>query len=160
MIRPIDRRSDEEIECVAARMRLTLIEVLGEERGGSLYTMEWLIARARFHLDPEACTGEIFVSIATDGHISGHTIVRLEPDDAGADIGLFSTIYVEPGSRRQGVAVRLIERGEEWMRERQLPEAATFTATTNERLHLLFGRLGYACADVGNGFVRLSKRLA
>ena len=40
LIRALNPTSAEEIELVAARMRLTLIEVLGEEAGRSLYSMD------------------------------------------------------------------------------------------------------------------------
>ena len=51
-IREIDPTSKEEISLVASRMRETLIEVLGEERGTALYSMDWLRNRVLWHLDP------------------------------------------------------------------------------------------------------------
>ena len=41
-IRAIDPQSRAEVELVASRMRQTLVEVLGEEVGGNMYTMDWL----------------------------------------------------------------------------------------------------------------------
>lgn len=43
LIRPINPNSLPEIEQVASRMRLTLIEVLGEREGGSMYSMDRLL---------------------------------------------------------------------------------------------------------------------
>src|SRR4029079_19118147 len=99
----IDPNSKGEIELVAARMRQTLVEVLGEETGGSMYSMEWLIDRVKFHLDPAKCVGVVYVAEDESG-IVGHTIVRLEDDDKFGAIGLFSTTYVIPDARRQGFA--------------------------------------------------------
>lgn len=45
MIRPIDPLSSSEIEWVATHMWLTLMEVLGDQQGGSMYTMDWLRER-------------------------------------------------------------------------------------------------------------------
>lgn len=50
-IREIDPILINEIELVATRMRQTLVEVLGPEKGTALYTMEWLLERVRWHLD-------------------------------------------------------------------------------------------------------------
>lgn len=61
-IRPIDSNSLPEIELVATRMRETLKEVVGAERGESMYSMDWLIDRVRFHLDPNLSTAQVLVS--------------------------------------------------------------------------------------------------
>ena len=44
-IRQINPSSSSEIELVAKRMRDTLMEVAGAERGEAMYSMEWLIER-------------------------------------------------------------------------------------------------------------------
>ncbi|MBX3169415.1 MAG: GNAT family N-acetyltransferase [Candidatus Eremiobacteraeota bacterium] len=132
-------------------MRRTLIEVLGE----SLYTMDWLERRVRYHLDPLQCTGQIFLSVLPSGERLGYTIVRREE----ATLGLFSTTYVEPEWRRRGVAQALLQRGQEWMRELGLARAATYTAEANTRLHQLYLNNGYALFPSQNGFVKLIKEL-
>jgi hypothetical protein len=58
--RPIDPDSDAEVDLVAARMRETLVEVLGRERGEVMYTMEWLRARVRRHMHPSRA---VFVAV-------------------------------------------------------------------------------------------------
>src|SRR5437762_9348922 len=55
-IRPVDPTSESELELAARRMRLTLNEVLGEEAGTALYSMEWLRQRVLWHLNPANCT--------------------------------------------------------------------------------------------------------
>lgn len=116
LIRPIAPGSDEEIAWVASRMRATLVEVLGKDRGGTMYTHEWLCERVRFHLDSDRCDGAVFVA---DGEgLRGHTIVRRETWEDGSTFGLFSTFWVEPESRRSGLGALLVATGEGWMRSR------------------------------------------
>ena len=59
-VRPLDRDESAEIVAVADGMRATLVEVLGLARGVALYDHDWLVARVRWHLDPERCDGEVF----------------------------------------------------------------------------------------------------
>jgi GNAT superfamily N-acetyltransferase len=87
-------------------MRDTLIEVLGYERGSSMYSLEWLEQSARFHLDPDTCKGEIFVAEVED-KIVGHTIVRIEGGD-GQHYGLFSTFYVLPDFQGKSAGKNLL----------------------------------------------------
>lgn len=136
-------------------MRRTLMEVLGDEEGESLYSMDWLERRVRYHLDPLQCLGQIFLSVLPDGERLGYTIVRREEPT----LGLFSTTFVEPHWRRRGVAQALLRRGEQWMREQGLARAATYTAETNVRLHRLYLRHGYALIPGQSGFVKLVKDL-
>jgi GNAT superfamily N-acetyltransferase len=157
VIRAIDPHATGEIELVAARMRATLMEVLDPARGEAMYTMDWLVDRVRQHLDGRH-VGEVFVA-EEDGVIVGHTIVRVEHDPERGTHGLFSTIYVVPAARRKATARSLLQRGEAWMREREMKEAATWTATTNAPLHELFQRLGYAIVEESGEMVRLWRRL-
>ncbi|MFZ5479621.1 MAG: GNAT family N-acetyltransferase [Myxococcota bacterium] len=147
MIRPL--ASPAELDLVAARMRATLVEVLGEARGGSMYTMDWLRERARWHVDHGA------VLLAdVDGAIAGHTIVREEPDG-----GLFSTTWVDPAWRRRAIGSALLLAGEGWMRARGLAAANTWTSSTNVPLIRLYERHGYAIVERGEEMVRLSRSL-
>ncbi len=164
-VREIDPTSEVEINLVAARMRQTLIEVEGEEAGTALYTMEWLQDRVRFHLDATKCNGKVFLATGANGRILGHAIVRAETDDAGGQYGLVSTTYVVPESRRLGLAAALLEHGEGWMKQQQLPESATWTSATNAGLIALYARHGYAITQThihettATKMVRLSRKL-
>ncbi|MCP4165730.1 MAG: GNAT family N-acetyltransferase [Chloroflexi bacterium] len=140
-------------------MRQTLIEVLGEERGSSMYSMEWLVQRLSWHLHSAQVIGNVYVAEATEGEIVGHTIVRIDSDDDGNDIGLFSTLYVEPTARRSGVASLLLKRGERWMVERGQHEAVTYTDEDNTRLQALYIKHGYTLSAMPNQFVKLAKVL-
>ena len=156
-IRPINPQSPSEVRIVAERMRLTLIEVLGQERGSEMYTMDWLEARVRYHLDPTQSIGEVLLAVDELGNVAGHTILRVEKDEDGSDFGLFSTIYVAESYRRLGIAQALISHGESWMMDHGLTLGVTYTHPKNERLHRLFGLLGYQSTPINEDFVRLSK---
>lgn len=158
-IRELDPGAEGEIELVALRMRRTLEEVLGEEKGRALYTMDWLRERVRFHLDPGRSTAAVFLAESRDGTIAGHTIVRIDADADGRPIGLFSTTYVEPGSRRTGIAKQLLLRGEAWMCQQRMSLAVTDTSATNVKLIRLYEANGYTIALRVEGMVRLVKAL-
>lgn len=164
-IRDIDPASVAEVDLVARRMRQTLVEVEGEEAGRALYTLQWLRDRVRWHLDPASTTGRVFVAEGPGGRVLGHAIVRIEADDSGRRFGLFSTLFVDPGSRKQAVGTRLLRHGEVWMASHALPEAATWTSSTNAKLIGLCGKHGYAITArhvhevTGTVMVRLAKPL-
>jgi ribosomal protein S18 acetylase RimI-like enzyme len=144
IIRNLDPASEAELEWVAQGMRQTLIEVEGEATGRALYTMDWLRERVRWHLDPAQSTAAVLLAVDGAARILGHCIIRVECTPDGQRHGLFSTTYVEPESRRRSVAQGLLQHGENWMRERQLPEAATWTSEANARLIGLYRKHGYA----------------
>ena len=146
-IRPIDPASDAEIDLVAQRMRLTLIEVEGEVVGTALYTMDWLRERVRWHLDFAQATAQVCLAIDPAGDIVGHMIVRVESDDEGERFGLFSTTYVRPESRQEGVAIALLLHGEQWMRAQGLQSAATWTSASNAKLICLYVKHGYVITE-------------
>ncbi len=124
-IRPLDPGNAQEVELVATRMRATLVEVVHPEEGRTMYTMEWLRQRVLWHLDPEACQGQVFLGEGEDGDIVGHTIVRIETSEEGRPFGLFSTFYVCPDTRHQGLGSALLRRGEAWMRDSTREKAAS-----------------------------------
>lgn len=159
-VRPLRRDAADEIDLVAERMRLTLIEVLGPEVGADMYSMDWLRARVRWHLDPARCTGEVLIA-EIKGAIVGHTIIRLEPNPDGTLTGLFSTIYVAPETRRRGIADALVRHGEAWLTSLQMTTLGTSTSATNTALIALFERHGYAIVlhDPKLRMVHLSKSL-
>jgi GNAT superfamily N-acetyltransferase len=158
-IRTIRAAETDTIALVAARMRLTLMDVVGEEEGAAMYSLEWLVDRVHFHLDPARSTGAVFVAEDDVGAILGHTIVRVEAEETGGQVGLFSTTYVDPASRRLGVAEQLLEAGEEWMRGQGLSAAMTHTSAKNEKLIRLYQKRGYRIVAESPPFVRLWRPL-
>ena len=147
-IRPLTADDDAELHLVASRMRDTLVEVLGEARGGAMYTMAWLIDRVRWHLNPALCRGQVLVVEDPRGEIVGHTIVRVEPeeddgDSGGALFGLISTTYVVPERRRAGLAEALLGAGEAWLLLNGATRLATNTDETNWPLIRLYEKAGY-----------------
>ena len=143
MIRQIDPRSADEIALVAARMRQTLVEVLGEEEGTALYSMDWLLQRVRWHLDPAQTTARVYVAENAEGRITGHAIARIERDDSTGPYGYFSTIFVEPNSRNKGLARSLILEVESWLTSMKMPRIVYNTAANHSKLIRLFEREGF-----------------
>ena len=151
---PVHPTDEDLIALVARRMKSTLVEVLGAERGAQMYTMTWLRQRVREHLGREDAA--VFVALETS--VMGHTIVREETLDHGV-LGLFSTTYVVPDARRRGAADALLDTGEAWMRQRGLARAATHTAADNTPLHKLYERRGYTIDLRTGGMVRFARDL-
>lgn len=180
-LRPINADCDAEVAVVAERMRLTLMEVVGSEQGQSMFSMDWLVDRVRWHLDASQCTGAVYVAeraeegvgnahavvghagSTTAGHaIAGHTIVRVDQDEDGTPMGLFSTTYVAKSARRLGIADALLAKGESWMRDQGLDFAATHTSETNTPLIRLYEKHQYKIVlrIAENKMIRLGKALS
>ena len=68
-IRELAPSAEHEINLVAERMRDTLIEVEGLEVGGNLYSIDWLRARVKWHLDPATALAKVFLAVWADGQI-------------------------------------------------------------------------------------------
>jgi len=152
----LDPTHVDRVNLVASRMRRTLVEVLGLERGEAMCSLDWLRARVLWHLDPTNCVGQVFLAVCSEV-VLGHTIVRIENDAGAHPHGLFSTIYVDPEQRRRGVGSRLLFAGERWFRGNGVEKFATKTAKANAKLVELFGRHGYNVVgiDEENQMVRL-----
>lgn len=158
-IREINRDSDKEIALVALRMRQTLIEVLGEEKGTALYSMEWLLDRVRWHLDPAQTRAKIYLVETGHGEISAHAIARVERDESDAEYGYFSTVFVEPNSRNKGLAKSLLQHVEFWFKEIKMPKVIYNTAGTHTKLLKLFESHGYQVTHRESEMVQLTKLL-
>jgi GNAT superfamily N-acetyltransferase len=164
-IRDIDPTLAAEVDLVARRMRQTLIEVEGEDRGSSMYTMDWLVARVRWHLDSETCRGRVLLAESAHKQIAGHSIIRLESAPGGA-FGLVSTTYVDPAFRGAGLASALLLHSEQWFSDEGMRSCCTWTSSTNAPLISLYEKHGYSITDSGPNdltgtlMVKLSKQLA
>ena len=158
-IREINPASADEVALVASRMRQTLVEVLGEEKGTALYSMDWLVNRVRWHLDPEQTVAKVFLMERSDGWITAHAIARIEYDERCKPYGYFSTVFVEPGSRRQGVASALIRHVENWLRGVGMLTVIYNTAVGHQKLIRLFEQHGYRISHRTAEMVQLSKSL-
>jgi GNAT superfamily N-acetyltransferase len=155
-IREIDPKSEGEICLVAQRMRQTLVEVLGEEQGKSMYTMDWLVERVQWHLNEENTNGRVFLFENSEGKIIGHAIARI---DHGSSFGYFSTIFVEPSSRRHGIATRLMNHVEDWLLKCGMPKIIYNTADNHQALIDLFKSQGYTITHEESKMVQLTKVL-
>ena len=141
-------------------MQDTLVEVLGGIHGQTMYTARWLRERVLWHLNPEACVGQVFLAEHATQGILGHTIVRRETVGAKA-FGLFSTTYICPEFRQQSIAQALIQAGESWFLHHGLRHAATDTSDSNHKLISLFEGQGYSITynETTIQMVRLEKDL-
>ncbi len=162
VLRALDPAREADLEWVARGMHLTLIEVEGD-KGRDTYPLAWTRARLQELLDPARHVAQVFLAVAPDAptDIVGHTIVRVDEMPDGRRYGLVSTTYVDPAHRRSGIADALLERGEAWIREQGMVEAATWTSARNVRLIRLYEKHGFAVtersAKDGTPMVRLSK---
>jgi GNAT superfamily N-acetyltransferase len=152
------------IDIIADRMRLTLVEVLDGARADAMFRRNELVDRVRWHLersDPDR-RAEVFVAEEESGNIVGHTMVRVESDPSvGSEpVGLFATTYVDPGSRRSGIASALLSAGEGWMRDEGMTTAMTFTDPANAPLLALYARHGYLCERIDDTWARASRAIA
>lgn len=158
-IRELNPQMESEIYLVASRMRQTLVEVLGEERGTALYTMEWLVRRVQWHLDSNQTNAKIFLVENADNQIVGHAIARIERDEGNEDYGYFSTVFIEPNSRSKRLASALLNHVEKWLRTMQMPRIIYNTAENHEKLIRLFGHHGYQVTHRESEMVQLTKQL-
>jgi GNAT superfamily N-acetyltransferase len=159
-IREIDPTSADEVALVAARMRQTLVEVLGEQKGTALYSTEWLVQRVRWHLDPARTIAKVYLMERADRRIAAHAIARIEHDESGKPYGYFSTVFVEPESRNQGVASALIRHVEAWLTHLGMPRVIYNTAHDHAKLIRLFERHGYRISHRTPEMVQVSKPLS
>jgi GNAT superfamily N-acetyltransferase len=163
-------------------MRDTLIEVEGEERGASMYSLDWLEQRVRWHLDATQTTARVMLAETDepqdagpgpDTHrVAGHCIVRVEGRGAGqaspgdAGFGLIVTTYVCPPARRSGLAAMFLHEAEQWFVAQGLSHCGTWTSATNTPLIALYQKAGYTQVDsgpndlTGTAMVKLGKCLA
>ncbi|MBI3557111.1 MAG: GNAT family N-acetyltransferase [Deltaproteobacteria bacterium] len=158
-IREINPESQAEVSLVALRMRLTLIERVGEEKATAMYSLDWLVNRVLWHLDPSQTTAKVFLAEDRDGRVVAHAIARIERDENGRAFGYFSTIYVEPLLRNQGLATSLLLKVESWLSEMKMPKIIYNTAANHEKLIRLFGRHGYSVTHRESEMVQLTKQL-
>lgn len=161
IIREINPESQQEISLVALRMRQTLVEVLGEDKGTSMYSIDWLKDRVLWHLDPKLTTAKIFLIEDVNGNILGHAIARIEQDHNAKPYGYFSTIFVEPNSRSKGMADRLVLHVEEWLKQMNMPKIIYNTADNHTKIIRLFNRHGFQITyhHAENKMVQLTKVL-
>ena len=98
-------------------------------------------------------SNRVSVKIQQDG------VVRIDDDGSGTELGLFATTYVMPAARNHGIATRLLDRGEQWMRDHPMSIAATYTDKENRKLQALYIGRGYDMSPMPNDFVKLAKML-
>jgi GNAT superfamily N-acetyltransferase len=157
--RQLDRGAEAEIRWVASHMKQTLVEVLGQEKGSSLYTDDWLINRVRWHLDPNLTTAKVLI-VEQGPTLVAHAIARTESDSDSSVYGYFSTIFVLPEARHQGIASSLILEVEAWFKTLKMKKIVYHTAEDHSKVIRLFERHGFTVTHRENQMVQLTKLLA
>ncbi len=151
-IRALNPNSEEEINLVASRMRLTLIDVLGEDRGGAMYSIDWLVDRVREHISM-GDRGRVLL-VEHNGEVVGQAMARLE-----GDCVLFSTVYVQPEHRRKGIAGGLIKAISEWSKEIGVSKIEYNTAKNHINLIKLFQKFNFVKAYDSGEMTKLIKKI-
>ncbi len=155
-IREINPLAENEINLIAERMQQTLVEVLGSEKGEAMYSMDWLRERVRWHLDQRLTDGKVFLIENENYDILGHAIARV---DFGSSFGYFSTIFIEPNSRKKGLAKLLMNHVEAWFKDKQMPRIIYNTGTHHIAIINLFESHGYKISLEESEMVQLSKNI-
>lgn len=155
-IRELNPHANEEIEWVARGMRQTLIEVLGKKKGTELYTMNWLVDRVKWHLNPKTTTAKIYLA-ENDSGLLGHAIARLEYDKSSTVYGYFSTLFVSPEARRKGLAHAFIDHVEKWLCSQKVARIVYNTAEDHSVLIRLLESHGFKIALHEKEMVQLIK---
>jgi len=159
LIRPLDAEDADEVDLVAARMRETLVEVLGLQRARAVHSEAEIRERLLWHVDPLPGRQALaLVSVDSRGSLSGHTLLRVEREHE-RDVGLVATTYVAPPYRRQGVAARLLAAGETWLSSQGVVELVTYTDAHNTPLQELYRKHGYGATSLADDWVRLCRLL-
>jgi GNAT superfamily N-acetyltransferase len=124
-----------------------------------MYSMDQLVDRVHWHLDPKHTNAKVWVIEDASGQIVAHAIARIERDEDGGTYGYFSTVYVAPEQRSQGLATRLLLVVEGWFRGLKMPRIIYNTAADHDALIRLFGRYGYRITHREGEMVQLTKDL-
>jgi ribosomal protein S18 acetylase RimI-like enzyme len=155
-VRPLKSDSNEEIQLVASRMKFTLIDVMGAEKGSNFYSDDWLLDRVRWHLDL-GINAKILLCVDDIGNIVGQAIIRKDLEN-DCNFAYFSTIYVEPSWRRKGAAKLLIEEVIEWCRSHNFLKITYSTAADNQNLIELLQKYDFMIELEFEGMVKLVRR--
>lgn len=102
---------------------------------------------------------KILLAENNNGEIVAQAIVRVETDTNNDSYAYFSTIYVTPEHRGQGIAKNLISEVIDWCNDKRLPYITYNTAETNERLINLYNKFEFNIVLRKSGMVQLKKIL-
>jgi ribosomal protein S18 acetylase RimI-like enzyme len=90
----------------------------------------------------------VLVAEAADGTRLGFISLRVGTDVGGTARGHVADLAVMLDARRIGVGTALMKAGEEWARDRGLPELSLDVWSTNERALAFYRRLGYSAESL------------
>ena len=144
-VRPLDPTSDAEINTSVSFGMLAVLETVPSARRDPSVVPYFTFAEMRANYAascglPDRC---FLFAEAPDGLVVGQSAMKTLRDEDGRLYGYFSTRYVLPRFRRQGLGQRLLDEGLGWMRAQGAEYAVAHTHATNEPLLGLFRRNGF-----------------
>jgi len=101
---------------------------------------------ARFFGGELANPETLILAAELDSNVVGYAYARLEPRDWNALLdacGALHDIYVAEGTRRQGVARRLVQAVRESLQAKGAPRLVLHTASKNQAARAFFAALGF-----------------
>ena len=148
-IREVDRNNPNEVDLIVGRCMETVLETVPEFNNDPMmardalpnFTFEEMKSKilGATH-DPHH---KIIVASAMDGEMMGHSIFSIKKDSDGFTYGSFFSRYIAPEHRRMGLASRLLEEAEGWMKEMGAQYSQAQTHVKNYKLQNLFRKFGY-----------------
>ncbi|MEN0063079.1 MAG: GNAT family N-acetyltransferase [Myxococcota bacterium] len=148
-IRPLDPKSDQELDHVSVFSVMTLWESRPEMRVDPATMPHFGFAAHRRIITAGADNPQQQYLVARDpeARIVGHSIVVLRRDEANTPYGYFWSRYVLPNYRRQGLARQFLRRNLDWLKERRVSHADVHIHVDNTPLRGLFESEGFRVAD-------------
>ena len=147
-IRPVDPRSQQELDHVCVFSVMTLWESRPEMRvdPATLPHFGFDAHRRIILAGVDNPTQQYLVARDHDGRIAGHSIVIVRHSDDG-DYGYFWSRYVLPRFRRQGLARRFLRGNLDWLRQRRVAWGEVHVHVDNTALRQLFESEGFQVVD-------------
>lgn len=148
-LREVDRHNPNEVDLIVGRCMETILEMVPEFNNDPMLARE-VIEDFTFSQMKERIMGathdphhKIVVASDLDGEMLGHSIFSIKKDADNFTYGSFFTRYIAPEHRRMGLASRMLQEAEEWMKQMGAQYFLAQTHVKNYKLQNLFRKHGY-----------------
>lgn len=148
-IRPLDPKSDQEVDQVSIFSLMTLWESRPEMRvdPGTLPHFGFDAHRKIILAGADNPSQQYLVARDAEARLVGHAIVLVRRSDDLVPYGYFWSRYVLPRFRRQGLARSFLTRNLAWMRDQGVAHADVHVHVDNAPLRSLFESEGFEIVD-------------
>jgi len=148
-IRPLDPRSEQELDQVCVFSLMTLWESRPEMRvdPSTLPQFGFDAHRGIILAGVDNPQHQYLVARDPEGRLAGHSIVIVRQTDEGTRYGYLWSRYVLPRFRRQGLARAFLHRNLDWLRQRTAAFAEVHVHVDNDGLRRLFESEGFRVVD-------------